>query len=211
LQTDDPQQGLYGLPVEASIRPDLSVDAARKRFPAISQKEHPSLSFAFSRETGEALTLSVETLPAHLKAEVQTFGARAEVRLQLDPDRIPADQLEGLEILKVRTNVEDQPEWTLFAAWTLTPPLLSEPVHLVFHRQEVLEIQLHRPDGKPFALESVLVEGDDFEVRTWSRSLNPKQTVVLGRRRAAGSKGSLKLLIKGEARSVNLPLVNLPE
>ena len=213
LSTDDPQQGDYVLPVEATIRPDLAVDALRLTMPPVRFHESPQAAFHFLRETGEPLSVRlVSPLPAHLEAETQTQGPKAQLRVILRPGKVAPGILRGLETLKVETNVDDQKTFTLYLNWSLIPLLEADPLRLVFQEQDALDLKLRRSDGKPFTLEEARIEGEGFllpeplDPRPAERSQLQVQRKVRGEAHAL-----LVLKVKGEEELQRIPLVSLPK
>jgi hypothetical protein len=212
LRTDDPRQGFYVLPLEATIRPDLSVDASRKRFPLIQDGRISRLVFTFVRETGAPLALKqVEEPAAYVKAVIQEQGARAELRLEIDPAALPPGRKEGLEILKVKAQVPGQEDWTLYAAWERVPLLLCSPERLVFRGKDQLELTFRKAEGAAFEIGEARILGDDFEILERSRGGAADHRILLQRKRKADSRGELRIRLRDMDTELVFPVANLPE
>ena len=212
LVTDDPQQGDYLLPLEATIRPDLAVDALRLNLPAAHFHESPEASFHFFRETGEPLSLRlVSTTPEYLETEVIAKGPKAELRVILHPLKVSPGVLEGLESLQVESNVGEQKTFTLYFQWSLIPMLACTPVRLVFEGQDTLALTVKRPDGKAFSLEEARIEGQGFSAAPTQTS-GPVESLQLSIKREVHgeARALLVLKVKGEAELQRIPLISLP-
>jgi len=212
LVTDDPQQGDYLLPLEATIRPDLAVDALRLTMPPVHLHESPEAIFHFARETGEPLSLRlISPLPPHLEADIQVQGPKAQLRLVLRPGKLAPAVVKGLETLKVETNVGEQQAFTLYLNWSVVPLLEVDPLRLLFQEQDTQTLKLRRPDGKPFALEEARIEGDGFLLPEALDSRPGESRQLLVKRKARGESHALLLLkVKGEEEIQRIPLVSLP-
>jgi len=212
LRTDDPRQGFYVLPLEATIRPDLSVDASRKRFPLIQDGRISRLVFTFVRETGAPLALKLAEEPAaYVKALIQEQGPRAELRLEIDPAALPPGRKEGLEILKVKAQVPGQEDWTLYAAWERVPLLLCDPERLVFRGRDQLELKFRKPEGAAFEIGEARILGEDFEILERSRGVAADHRILLQRKRKADSRGELRIRLRDMDTELVFPVANLPE
>lgn len=216
LRTDDPRQGAYVLPVEATVRPDLEVDAVRKHFPPARSYESPELVFQFRRETGEPLALRLlSELPPYLEARI-TGGqdaeqGRNELRVVLRASRVEAGVLQGLETFRVGTSVAEQPAFTLYADWRIQPILEVEPSRLVFNGQELSDLKLRRPDGKSFALTDAHVEGEGFILaQELDKGLSVEKRLRVRRLGDGLARAVLVLGIQDESERVRVPLVGLP-
>ena len=167
LGTDDPAQPNYILRYDMVVRPEVSLDAARKSFGEVAPYEHPEVIFHFKREGGELLKVVLaSSLPRYLAAEVVDQGVSADLRLKLRPTQIKPGVTAGLELLKVATNGPKQPLFELYLDWRLALPVVPTPSRLVFSDlTTTLEaLELTARDGKPFRVQKVEVEGQGFQV-----------------------------------------------
>jgi len=213
LLTDDPKQGQYLLPVEMSVRPDLTVDRERKSFGEIASHESPQIHFTFTRETGDPLQVRLTTpLPEYLEMDVETGISTSEFRLTFRPGKVaPGVQL-GLETLQVETNAPQQPRFTLYLDWKLRRPVEATPSRLVFleAQDQALELTLTRRDGQPLTIQSALIEGQGFSVGPLPKGPAPKQKFKLLRAGNNMAKAMLILRFEGQEESLKVPLAFLP-
>lgn len=216
LRTDDPRQGAYVLPVEATVRPDLEVDAVRKHFSPARSYESPELVFQFRRETGEPLALRLlSELPPYLEARIaggkEAEQGRGELHVVLRASQVEAGVLQGLETFRVGTSVADQPVFTLYADWRIQPLLEVSPSRLVFDGQERSELKICRSDGKAFTLAEATLDGEGFRLeRGLDQGLSIEQRVSVRRTGQGPVKAALVLGIRGDPERMRVPLVGLP-
>lgn len=213
LETDDPGQGNYYLPVKAVIRPDLTVDEARKTFGDVAAHESPRQVFLFTRETGAPLALRVTSaLPPYLDAEVEPEGNRARLALTLRPGRVPPGERLGLERLHVETNAPLQPAFDLYLGWSLHHAVEAEPPRVVFldpaRDRELL--RLTSTDGGPFRIVDAKVDGPGFEVGRLPEGDAPAQVLELRRTAGAPARAMLELAFQGREGRLRVPLAYLP-
>lgn len=214
LLTDDPRQGHYFLPVELTVRPDLTVDAERKSFGAVFSHESPQLRFLFTRETGEPTRIRlVSELPDYLESEMEVAKNTTELRLCLRPGKVAPGVGLGLETLRIETSAPRQPRFTLYVDWTLKRLVEADPARVVFldPLQEEAPLQLKRRDGQPFAIERADVEGEGFSVSRPPQGAAPHHRLHIHRKAAQEAKAMLSLRFKGETEVLKVPLVYLPE
>lgn len=213
LTTDDPRQGDYLLPVDLTIRPDLTVDAPRKGFGEVGSHERPELVFRFTRETGDPTQLRVVSpLPDHLTSEVAFEGKVTELKLFLHPPKVALGVALGLETLLVETNSPLEPKFTLYADWTLRRAVEASPARLVFldPAKAVQALALSRRDGKPFAIAEARVEGDGFKVGPLPRGKSVRHRLQVKRVAAEETRATLFLKFVDEAETLAVPLAHLP-
>jgi len=211
LVTDDPKQGAYILPIEASVRPDLSVDALRRSLPPVHVHESPEMVFHFVRETGDPLALNVLSgIPPYLEVAVNAEKGRGELRVVLRASKVDPGLLRGLEILRVGTNVPGQTEVTLYLDWRLLPLLEAEPARLVFQGQEPMTLRLRQPEGKPFDLSEVQLEGEGFSAENLEGAPSAEKRILVRRNRLEACNAFLRLRISGESECLRVPLIGLP-
>lgn len=169
LGTDDPGQPNYILRYDMAVRPEVTVDGARKSLGEVAPHESPEIAFRFRREGGEPLKVVLESsLPPHLEAEVVPApgGDAADLRLALRPRRLKPGVTAGLEVLKVATNGPKQPRFTLYLDWRISLPVIPVPVRLVFGdlRTTLLGLELKARDGRPFRILKAEIEGRGFSL-----------------------------------------------
>lgn len=213
ILTDDPNQGEYRLPVALTVRPDLTVDEAKKSFGAVAPHESPHLLFTFTRETGEPTVLKLEKeLPEYLQAEFSTKGNKVELALILRPQKIQPGVMQGLEPLVISTNAPQQPRFELYLDWKLRPPVMPEPSRIVFLEAKDLEKSLHlkASEGKLFHLLEAKLEGEGFKVENLPVAATSECTLKIQRTALKGARALLVLHFKGQAEALNVPLAYLP-
>ncbi len=208
LESDDPKQGHYFLPLAMTVRPDLTVDGERKGFQDVAPHESPEVVFTFSRETGEPTQVKLtSTLPPYLDSEVLTKGGKTELHLVMRPAKVPDGMRMGLETLQVETNAPKQKTLTLYLDWKLVMPIEATPTRVVFLQPQTMDkdVVLKAKDAKPFKLESWQVEGEGFEAR-------PGDGTTLKVRCTAQTtaKAVLVLRFEGQALPLRVPLSYLP-
>jgi hypothetical protein len=167
LGTDDPAQPNYILRYDMAVRPEVTVDAARKSLGDVALHESPELAFRFRREGGDPLKLVLASeLPPYLDAELVPGGDTAELRVTLRPARLKPGVGAGLEVLKVATNAPKQPLFTLYLDWRVVLPVVPEPSRVVFTdlKTTLAALELTSRDGKPFRILKTDIEGRGFQV-----------------------------------------------
>lgn len=212
LGTDDPRQGEYLLPVAMTVRPDLTVDSARKSFGDVAPHESPQQVFAFVRETGDPTQIRITSaLPPYLEPELSTTGNRTELRLTLRPDRVEPGVSRGLEVVEVETNAPREPEFKLYVDWHLRWPVEPTPARLIFldRKERTATLSLKSRDGAPFRILEATVEGQGFEVDA-PASPAPQQALTVRRRAEAACRALLVLRFEGQEKPLRIPLAFLP-
>lgn len=211
LVTDDPRQGHYVLPVEAAVRPDLTVDRLRAVLSPARHHESPEAVFQMVRETGDPLVVRLtEALPPYLEFSVDSQNGKALLRLVFRPAQVTPGALQGLETIRLETNVPGQSELTLYLTWSIQTPLLAKPARLVFDSMSVQDVELVHPKGLPFRLGSVRVEGEGFECEPLPLNQAPAQHLRVHRSQATSCRAMLWVTIEGDSEAMPLPLVGLP-
>jgi hypothetical protein len=213
LLTDDPKQGAYLLPVEMTVRPDLTVDQERKSFGTIGTHESPQIGFAFTRESGIPLQVRLITpLPEYLEQEVVAGSKTAELRFTFRPGKVEPGTLLGLETLVVEANAPLQSRFTLYLDWKLRRPVEAIPSRLVFLEAAVqgLDLSLKRQDGQPFAIQSALIEGKGFALQSLPTGPGPEHQLRVLRTGNSQAKALLILHFEGQEESLAVPLAYLP-
>lgn len=212
LGTDDPRQGDYYLPVEAEVRPDLTVDGARRDFGDPLPHESPRVVFRFVRETGEPVLLRLEgSLPPYLEADLRPSGAQAELGFTFRPARVEPGIRLGLERVRVASNAPRQPAFDLYLTWRLHHPVEADPPRLVFQRggPAQRDLRLTATQGVPFRLRGVAVEGGAFTAEPGEERRDREQTVRVRRTSAATARAMLVLHFEGQPEPLRVPLVYL--
>jgi hypothetical protein len=213
LLTDDPRQGQYLLPVEMTVRPDLTVDQERKSFGEIASHESPQITFTFVRETGIPLQIRlVSPLPDYLEKEWQAWPNRTELRFTFRPDKVtPGVQL-GLETVVVETNAPLQSRFTLYLDWQLRRPVEATPSRLVFlePQEKTLQLILKRRNGQPFSIREAIIEGEGFAVEALPKDPALEHRLRILRHATTEAKAMLVLRFEGEEESLKVPLAHLP-
>lgn len=213
LETDDPGQGLYFLPLKAVIRPDVTVDGVRRDFGSVAGFESPQQVFLFTRETGQPLAIRIaSTLPPYLEGEVRPDGNRSSLCFTLHPGLVPPGELLGLETVKVETNAPLQPAFDLYVGWKVHHAIQADPPRVVFQdpgRFEA-ELKLTATDGKPFRILKADVEGQDFKVERLPDQEAPVQVLSIRRLAVAHARAMLVLRFQGQDRELTIPLAYLP-
>lgn len=213
LKTDDPHQGEYYLPVEMTVRPDLTVDGERKGFGEVRSYETPQLKFLFTRETGDPTQVRlVSKLPDYLECELEVVKNTTELRLSLHPDKIAPGVSLGLETLQIETNAPHQPKFTLYVDWKLTHAVEATPARVVFlePNQGSVSLQLKRRDGKAIAIEKLTVEGEGFQVTQASKGAAKTLRLRVQRKATQETKAILCIQFKGLDEILKVPLAYLP-
>ena len=213
LATDDPKQGEYFLPVEMTVRPDLTVDGERKTFGDVKSHETPQVKFIFTRETGDPTQIRlVSKLPDYLEAEWESAKNITELRLSFHSGKVAPGVALGLETLQIETNAPHQPKFTLYVDWMLKRAVEATPARVVFldTRTLISTLRLRRRDGKALAIEKMAIEGDGFKVTPASKE--PAEELQLRIHRTAAREGKAMLILHfvGEAEVLKVPLAYLP-
>jgi hypothetical protein len=213
LLTDDPRQGQYFLPVEMTVRPDLTVDQERKSFGEIAAHESPQLHFTFKRETADPLQVRVTSpLPDYLELETIPSAGAVDLQLTFRPQRVAPGVRLGLETLQVETNAPHQPRFTLYLDWKLSHPVVATPTRIVFLNpaDKTLALNLKRRDGKPFALESATVEGEGFAIVALPKGEALAHSLRIRNLATRETKAILALRFEGQEEALKVPLAYLP-
>jgi hypothetical protein len=195
MGTDDPTQPAYILRYQMVVRPEVSLDVARKSFGEVAPYESPEVVFHFKREGGDPLKLMLASqLPTYLESEFVEKGQSVDFRVKLRPANIKPGVTAGLEVLKVATNGPKQPLFDLYLDWKLALLVVPSPSRVVFSDlSTTLEaLELTARDGKPFRIQKIDVEGRGFQVldhpteaanrhvlRIRRTGLNPEAMLVL--------------------------------
>ena len=213
LGTDDPGQGTYYLPFRMTVRPDLTVDGARRSFGDVACYESPIETFTFARETGKPLTVRVVTpLPPYLECEVRTEGPRAQLACTLRPGRVRAGMRLGLERVRVETNAPLQPQFDLYLEWRMHHAIEPVPQRVVFTgpHPDTLILRLKSRNGAPFRILEAELEGDGFRLDRPAQASAPEQALAIRRTSPAPSRAMLVLRCSGEEEALKVPIASLP-
>ena len=212
LGTDDPRQGTYYLPTEMVVRPDLTVDGARREFGDVAAPGSAQQAFTFTRETGEPVVLKVaQTLPPYLEMEAEEGHGSARLIFTLRPARIPPGVLLGFEQVRVETNAPQQRQFDLYLGWRIHHPIDAAPSRMVFmagERSRVLTMTSH--EGKPFRILKAEVEGAGFQVAGAPKGGDPRQVLTLLRTAEGQALATLVLSFQGEDEPLKIPLAYYP-
>lgn len=213
LGTDDPRQGHYYLPVGMRVRPDLAVDGPRRSFGDVGAHESPQVAFTLVRETGRPLAARLASaLPDYLECELQSGGARARAAFTLRPARIPAGMTQGLERVRLATNVPGQEGLDLYLDWRVHHPVEPEPARVVFAdpRPDVLELRLRSHSGAPFRILRADLEGEGFQAGALPAAAAAEQVLAIRRTAAGPARATLVLHCTGLDRPLRVPVAYLP-
>ena len=213
LGTDDPRQGLYFLPIEAMVRPDLTVDGTRRDFGDVAAPGTFQEVFTFTRESGEPVALRVpQALAPYLELEILEARTSAKLVFTLRTARVPPGVLLGFEGITVETNAPLQPRFDLYLGWKLHHAIEAAPSRMVFMNGEgaslVLNLKSH--DGKPFQLLKAEVEGEGFQVEAPPREAAPARTLTLRRTAQVPARAMLVLRFRDEELPLKVPLAFVP-
>lgn len=216
LGTDDPGQGEYFLPIGMTVRPDLTVDAAKKSFGEVALHETPQAVFRFKRETGKATKLWVSSpLPPYLEAEIDSIPSSATagaVKLTLRPARLEPGMRAGLESITVESSAPHQPRFQLYLDWKLALPVKLSHPRIVFlsagEKVRTLKVESH--DQRPFHLEDVRLEGRGFVLEGVPAGPTTRAQLILRRQATATAKAMLLLRLRGESETIRVPVSYLP-
>ncbi|HJW72874.1 MAG TPA: hypothetical protein VJ486_08435 [Geothrix sp.] len=167
LGTDDPTQPNYILRYEMVVRPEVSVDEARKSFGEVAPWESPEVAFHFKREGGDPLKLVLASeLPPYLEPELVDQGTNVDFHLKMRPSKLKPGVNAGLEVIKVATNGPKQPLFDLYLDWRLVLPVVPTPARLVFSDLSTTldALTLTARNGKPFRIVKLEIEGKGFQL-----------------------------------------------
>ena len=162
LEPDDPTQPRYILRWDMMVRPEMSVDAPNKAFGEVASSESPLVAYTFTREGGDPAEIHLESkLPDYLEAEISAAGPKASLQFTFRPSKLKPGMVSGLELLKVSTNVPQQPVFDLTLAWKLKLPILAVPSRVVWDEPKIrgFKLELKSRDGKPFRILEARIEG----------------------------------------------------
>jgi hypothetical protein len=213
LGTDDPGQGNYYLPIRFRVRPDLTVDGARRSLGDMLGAESRQAVFTFTRETGKPVSLRVTSeLPPYLEWETQGLGPQVQLNLTLRAARIPPGMRLGLERVRVETNAPQQPAFELYLEWRLHHPVEAVPARVVFQDPEPaeLDLELRSRKGIPFLILGADLEGEGFQVGPTPGAPAPVQTLAIRRTARGTARAMLVLRFSGEEELLKVPLAYLP-
>ncbi|HJW08785.1 MAG TPA: hypothetical protein VJ483_04075 [Holophagaceae bacterium] len=209
LETADGKER-FTFRVDMQIRPDLTVDNAKKSMGQVGVQESPQASFLFSRETGEALKIALankEKLPAYLETEILGKGAKAELRATLRPRMLKPGASAGLEILEVDTNAPLQPKFTLYLDWELRRPVKPSPTRIVFEDPKVRVATLHLKGEQPFRILKAEVKGEGFSAGILPEGEAKEQSLDLHRDGEPQEDALLVLTLSGVEDPLEVPLM----
>lgn len=208
LVSDDAKQPSYKVIMDMTVRPDLAVDGTTKKLDGVAPYESPQAVFAFKRETGEPLELKLASgLPPYVEAELVPQGASAELRLTLRAPKVPAGQLEGLELVKVTSNAPKQPAFDLYLSWSLHLPVRPSPARAVFVDPAVRTLQLELKGDKPFRIASADLQAAGFELEPLPKARSASQALTLRRLRDDAKDGLLVLTFEGLEDPLKIPVI----
>ena len=208
LETSDSKER-FTFRVDMQIRPDLTVDDAKKSFGPVAPSETPEVTFHFKRETGEALKLSLDNkaaLPPYLEAELAPKGAAVDLRATLRPRLVKPGVTAGLEILEVSTNSPLEPKFTLYLDWEMKRPVKPTPSRIVFSDPKARTATLHLKGGKPFRILTAEVKGAGFSVGIIPDKEAPEQSLDLHRDGTPSEDALLVLTFSGVEDPLEVPL-----
>ena len=213
LGTDDPHQGNYYLPVEAMVRPDLTVDGTRRDFGDLAAPGSFQEVFTFTRETGEPTVLRVtQAPPPYLELEVQQEKAVAKLLCTLRTAQVPPGVRLGFEEIAVETNAPLQDHFDLYLGWKLHHPIDAVPSRLVFLDREtaLLELKVESQAGKPFRILKAEVEGEGFRVDPFPEAAAASHPLKIHRTAQVRARAMLVLGFDSGDEPLRVPLAFLP-
>ncbi|MCE1228376.1 MAG: DUF1573 domain-containing protein [Firmicutes bacterium] len=213
LITDDPKQGQYFLPVEMTIRPDLTVENPRLNFGVVRSYEHPQIAFRFTRETGDPTVIQLTSpLPDHLESSIEHKGNQTMLVLSLRPEKLAPGTRLGLETLQLTTNAPLQPRFTLYAEWEVRRTVEANPPRLTFLRPkpERQVLTLKRPDGRAFALKDARIEGEGFTLLEVPKGAKSKHRLTILRTASSECHAMLHLHFVDDDEKLDVPVAYLP-
>jgi len=213
LETDDPGQGRYYLPVRLAVRPDLTVDGVRRCFGDVAAHESPREVFSFLRETGQPLQVKVATpVPGYLDWELQAQGHRAWLAFTLRPGRVPPGMRMGLERVRVETNAPQQPSFDLYLDWRIHYAIEPDPPRLVFQAQDpdTLTLILKAWNGQPFRVLRADLEGPGFLLGQLPSAAAGEQVLEIRRTASVSARALLRIQCSGEGGVAVVPVAYVP-
>ncbi|HJU84784.1 MAG TPA: hypothetical protein VJ600_11275 [Holophagaceae bacterium] len=208
LETADAKER-FTFRVDMQIRPDLTVDDAKKSFGPVAASETPQIAYRFKRETGEAVKLQVDNLaalPPYLEVSVVPMGANAELRATLRPRLIKPGVTAGLEILEVSTNAPLEPKFTLYLDWEMKRAVKPTPSRVVFSDAKVHTATLQLKGEKPFRILTAEVKGAGFSVGILPEKEAKEQSLDLHRDGKPAEDALLVLTFSGVEDPLEVPL-----
>jgi hypothetical protein len=127
--SDDPANPKRILTLEAEVVPEVFVDPPIAQFLEVQGKE---------TRTEQVQLKSGRKEPLHVtRIDIQggdfitaSVGMDTRLHLQLDPQRIPADQRAGMVLVRVATSREGAPVVVLPVRWSLKSPISVQPAGL---------------------------------------------------------------------------------
>ncbi len=209
LETADGKER-FTFRVDMQIRPDLTVDNAKKSLGQVGVQESPQAAFLFARETGEALKVELankQKLAPYLDTEIVGKGAKAELRVRLRPRLLKPGVSAGLEILEVDSNAPLQPKFTLYLDWELRRPIKPTPGRIVFEdpKQRVSTLQLK--GEQPFKILKAEVKGEGYSVGILPEVEAKEQSLDLHRDGEPTEDALLVLTLSGVEDPLEVPLI----
>jgi len=213
LETDDPGQGRYYLPVRLAVRPDLTVDGVRRCFGDVAAHESPREVFSFLRETGQPLQVKVASpVPGYLDWELQAQGHRAWLAFTLRPGRVPPGMRMGLERVRVESNAPQQPSFDLYLEWRIHYAIEADPRRLVFQANDpdTLQLTLKARNGQPFRILGADLAGAGFQLGQLPSGAAGEQVLEIRRTVAVAARALLAVQCSGEDGWLEVPVAYLP-
>ncbi len=197
---------------DMTVRPEVAVDAERKSLGSVAPHESPEAVFAFKRETGDPLEVTLDSKPSpYLDVELEPQGSKTDLRVTLRPSKLQHGQSAGLEVLKVKTNAPMQPTFTLYVEWRLKRPVEVNPSRLVFDQVKERFQSIELTSAKPFTIQEVQFDQAVLKLTGQTQGETTTHRLTFYRRVDKAADGKLSIKIKGVEEAVELPvLLRLP-
>ena len=191
VSSDDPAQAVLVLDFDAEVKGAATLSQGRVMFLDLTAKSRPKASVKITSETGKAIDVTaVDLSPAPwLGVRTRVDDREAWVDLDLLAAKLPSGKLSGVDTIGLHVANPDPSVVTLVVQWERRAPVVAVPAQVAWAeaagREMSAELELHRPDHKPFRILSV-------------RSSNPLVTVA-GLDRKAAPVQKLQVLLSAQA------------
>jgi hypothetical protein len=191
VSSDDPAQALLALEFDAEVKGPATLSQGRVLFLDLTAKSRAKASVKVTSETGKPIDITdVDLSPAPwLGVKTRVVGREAWVDLDLVAAKLPPDQLAGVDTIGLHVINPAPSVLPLLVQWQRRAPVVAVPAQVAWAetagQEQSAELQLHRPDHKPFRILS-------------ARASNPLVTVT-GLDRKAAAVQKLRVLLSAQA------------
>jgi hypothetical protein len=194
VSSDDPAQAVLALDFDAEVKGAATLSQGRVLFLDLTAKSRARASVKITSETGKPIDISdVDLSPAPwLGVRTRVNDREAWVDLDLLAAKLPPGKLSGVDTIGLHVANPNASVVPLLVQWQRRAPVLAVPAQVAWddiagHSMNA-ELQLHRPDHKPFRILSVRSSNPLVTVAGWDGKAAPLQKlqVLLSAKTPAG-------------------------